>query len=449
MQDLITKYNKPIPRYTSYPTAPEWYQLSGEDWQQSIDIANSNSDNISLYFHIPFCRSACYYCACNIVVSPTGTMTEPYLQALKREIDFYSKHINPNKKVNQLHFGGGTPTYLTAEEIDDLMSYIASKFTLDLSEEREFSVEVDPRVTTVEQLEVMQEHGFNRISMGLQDFDPIVQESINRVQSFESVDNLIKSARQLNYKSINVDLIYGLPHQTVDKFANTINQVIELAPDRIALFNYAHLPSLRPYQKKYIKVEDLPVPAEKVNIFTNTIEQLSQHNYEYIGLDHFVKTSDELATAYYEGNLHRNFQGYSTRGELDMFALGVTSISQIQNIYSQNTKKINDYINYWTQDNIQYPLLDKGFKLSHDDIQRRSLIKDILCARSSIDLSKYNLDLQYEYKWLEEFIADNLITLDNNQLSITKTGQLFIRNIASVFDIYLRKDQQTMFSNSV
>lgn len=443
---LINKYNKSIPRYTSYPTAPEWSSLDTNIWSEYINKLNNNTQEISLYFHLPFCESQCYFCACNTVISPNRELLHPYLQALINEIKFVSGKLNKNIKIQQIHFGGGTPTYLDTNELKILLDNIFENFNIDSeSPNNEFSIEIDPRVTNKAQLELLATYGFSRVSMGVQDFTPNVQQAINRIQSVEQVKSLCEISRELGYKSINFDLIYGLPLQTLDGFSKTLELVSELSPDRIALFNYAHLPSLMPFQKKYIKNSELPSSEEKINIFTHSINYLSNNHYKYIGLDHFAKETDELALAFDNKTLHRNFQGYALKGNLDMLALGISGISDFQGLYSQNTKNLNNYLEHYSQNNITEPYIEKGYALSPDDIIRREIIKKILCE-GSLDLNEYNIDFTQEIDDLQELITDNIVEITNNKLLVK--NYLFLRNIASVFDIYLRKNKR-QFSKSL
>lgn len=449
LKQLVQKYNRAIPRYTSYPTAPQWGDMSGEDWLASVSA--SAGEKVSLYFHVPFCRSACYYCACNIIVSPKRQLVNPYLEALFREIDFYSQGIVSGCVISQLHFGGGTPTYLSVEELEILLSYISNSFSLDWSPEREFSIEIDPRVTTRDHLKLLRDWGFNRLSLGVQDFDEKVQSAINRIQSYDSVREIVEYARDIGFESINFDLIYGLPYQTQESFSRTMSQVDQLAPNRIALFNYAHLPSLIPHQKAYIKEDTLPSSEEKISIFIEAMEFFQESGYRYIGLDHFTRVEDPLYQAYVEGTLNRNFQGYSIKKELDMYALGVTSISSVGPMYYQNVKKINTYMSHWME-NPSVPLIEKGLILSDEDIIRRDIVRSILC-NGQIDLQKYQFllqdDLSYEKDQLQALKEDGLLCLEQDQLTVSELGRLFLRNIASVFDTYLRRDQRTLYSQSV
>jgi oxygen-independent coproporphyrinogen-3 oxidase len=455
--ELLAKYDKVGPRYTSYPTAPEWSsEFASQSWQQAIERSNQEQKDVSLYFHIPFCRSACYYCACNIVISPKSLMSEPYLAALKQEIVSVASLIDKKRKVKQLHFGGGTPTFLTAPQLKDLFETIKENFNLDYSEDSEYSIEIDPRVTSFEQLKLLRELGFNRVSLGVQDFDPVVQEAVNRIQSFEMIDEMLKYCRELGFESINFDLIYGLPFQTLESFKQTIQKVILLSPDRIALFNYAHLPSLRPFQKANIKEADLPSRDTKLLIFSEAMKQFSAAGYEFIGMDHFAKSNDELCKARRERTLHRNFQGYTTKAGCDLIGLGMTSISSINNTYSQNEKKLNRYVDFFKASDAKFAPLEKGFELSQEDLLRREVISRILChgvlVFAEID-EMFSLSFKEHFAKelieLAELEKDGLLRLSDSRLEVTSLGRIFLRNIGMVFDEYLQKNRNRLFSRTV
>lgn len=453
---LLNKYDKIGPRYTSYPTAPEWKNdFDLKQWQGAIERSNQKGEDISLYFHIPFCRSACYYCACNIVISPSGALSEPYLTALHKEIQIVGKSIDSKRKVKQLHFGGGTPTYISEEQIKQLFEQINQNFQLDFASDSEFSIEIDPRVTSFEQLKLLRSLGFNRLSLGIQDFNEKVQIAVNRLQSFEMIAQMLDYCRELGFESINFDLIYGLPFQSVEGFKETLEKVIKLNPDRIALFNYAHLPSLRPFQKAHIQEQNLPSKESKIAIFLEALKTFGENNYEFIGMDHFAKKQDELCIARTKRTLHRNFQGYTTKAGLDLLGLGMTSISAINNIYVQNEKKLNRYIEYF-ENNEQGIPIEKGFELSQEDLLRRSLISKILChglVFFSEFEEEFKIDFQsyfaYELEQLKDLEKDGLISLSLDKLEVTYIGRIFLRNIAMLFDNYLQKGSQKLFSRTV
>jgi len=457
--ELLHKYDKVGPRYTSYPTAPEWTNdFKQLDWLTAIEESNKLQKDISLYFHIPFCKSACYYCACNFVVSPQNKLAWPYLKALSREIKLISKLTDSRRKVKQLHFGGGTPTYLSVEQINYIVNEIKDNFNLNFSPDNEFSIEIDPRVTSFEHLKLLKDLGFNRVSMGIQDFDPSVQKAVNRIQSYEMVSGMVKYCRELGFESINFDLIYGLPCQSLSSFTQTLEKVTVLNPDRIALFNYAHLPSLRPFQKAYINESALPKRDEKFLIFCQAMKVFAEHDYEYIGMDHFAKRKDELCLARTAGTLHRNFQGYTTKAGCDLFGLGMTSISSIHNTYNQNEKRLTQYMNFFDENYIEESLnpLEKGFKCSPDDLLRRKVINNLLCHEKLLfdEIEKdfkinFNQYFKTELLELDELAKDNLIIKEKNSITVTSLGRIFLRNIAMPFDIYLQQNKNHLFSRTV
>ena len=455
IKDLLDKYDKVGPRYTSYPTAPEWKSdFDFTIWQETVKSNKDKPQEISLYLHIPFCKSACYYCACNIVISPHGDLTEPYLAAIKQEINLLKVNLGEQVKVKQLHFGGGTPTYLSISQFTDLMHCIKSNFELDLSPE--LSIEIDPRVTSFEQLTALRQMGFNRLSMGVQDFTPEVQIAVNRRQSYKEVQEMCAYCQELGYESLNFDLIYGLPLQNLVSFEQTLEQVLRISPDRIALFNYAHLPSLRPFQKAYIKENDLPERQTKVAIFLQALQILQEAGYEFIGMDHFAKKNDELCLARQNRTLHRNFQGYTTKAGLQLFGLGMTSISSIGNIYSQNQKKLNRYLEHFSKPNTTELPLEKGIKLSKEDVLRRAIINKILCHGVLIFgeiQEEFDLDFtQYfarELQDLQVLAKDGLLTITPQKIEISSVGRIFLRNIAMTFDLYLRAGHPKLFSRTI
>ena len=450
LKNLISKYGVSVPRYTSYPTAPEWKQdFSLDLLEQSISKSNEKGNDYSLYLHIPFCESQCYYCACNVVISPKHGIEERYLDRLKEELSFISERIDHSRKLVQMAWGGGTPTYLSPIQIEDLYSFISKKFSLyevgdeTLSYEHEYAIEVDPRVTSIDHLKAIYRLGFNRLSMGIQDFNPETQKAIHREQSFDLVKNLVDSARTIGFKSINFDLIYGLPYQNLESFSQTIKQVIELDPDRIALFNYAHIPQLFPFQKKYIPDESLASSDLKFEIFDLAINSFTDHGYVFIGLDHFAKPSDDLSKAFEKNTLYRNFQGYTTHDGCDLFGCGITAISDISGLYKQNHKKLNDYyMNFESE---------KFLQCTDDDIERRMIIKSIMCQNFAyINSNKYSFEIQS----LKEFQNEGLLSLSESHgstsLKVTELGRFFVRNIASCFDVYLRKhNSHKIFSKSL
>ncbi len=451
---LLEKYSVSIPRYTSYPTAPEWTEdFTQGDFLSANQSANEKSTPISLYFHLPFCESQCYFCGCNIVISKKHSIVKDYLVHLKKEIITLSELIDKKREVKQIHLGGGTPTYFQKEELRELFNSIKEKFNI--SKDCEIGVEVDPRVTTPDHLKTLSALGFNRLSMGIQDFNPEVQHAINRIQSYEETNKLIILSRELGFQSINIDLIYGLPLQTVSTFTRTINLITRLNPDRIALFHYAHLPQLIKHQAKYIPSKSLPTSNEKIEIFKKSVELLTTNNYIFIGLDHFAKPDDELALARNNKTLHRNFQGYTTKANCDLYGFGITAISNIQNTFSQNIKKLNPY--YEKLDACEMSIY-RGFVLKTDDLLRKDIIMKILChgkvTKSEIE-TVYQIDFDkyfsFELERLKDLQNDALVNISNTVIEVTNLGQYFLRNIACVFDYYLQRKnaEQKLYSKTI
>ncbi len=441
--ELLKKFNQPGPRYTSYPTAPLFSQeFTAADFEREIIDTNAgeNTGDISLYFHFPFCEKLCYFCGCNMLVTKDRTAISGYNDYLKREIELIAPLISKNRRVEQMHFGGGTPSYLTPDEILDIGNFIKSKFNF--CEDLEASVEIDPRNLTREHLEAFWEIGFNRTSFGVQDFNLQVQEAINRVQSEEITRQTVIWARELGYKSVNIDLIYGLPHQTLPNFAESVEKVIDISPDRIAVFNYAHVPWLKKHQN-IIKTEDLPSPDERLNILKMTIEKLVSNGYEYIGMDHFAKPTDDLAVAQKNNTLYRNFQGYSTKAGADVYAFGLSAISQFRNVYAQNLKSIKDY---YTRVDERLPATNVGYRMTYDDHVRKETINQLMCH---LEIDKRGIETKFDINFEEYFAADipklqtfineGLLENDKDKIKIIGAGILIIRNVAMCFDAYLEK----------
>jgi oxygen-independent coproporphyrinogen III oxidase len=387
------------------------------------------------------CDRLCFFCGCNTFITKNKKRVQKYLDYLKEEIRILSTYIHPNKKIKHIHWGGGTPTHLSPNQISELKSHIEQHF--EISAIAEQSCEIDPRKLTREHLEVLQTSGFNRISLGVQDFNPIVQKAINRIQSEELTLKVIHWIKELQFDSFNVDLIYGLPFQTKKEFAKTIKKTIEISPDRIALFNFAYVPWLKPHMK-LIKEQDLPTPQEKLDILEMSIETLIHHGYLFIGMDHFAKPEDELSKALKNKKLYRNFQGYSTNSDIDIYACGITGISQIGNIYAQNHKIERTY--FEAIDNGILPLC-KGYQLNKDDIIRRTVIMKIMCDFEldfSVIDSEFHIDSQkyftVEIKRIQPLILDGLLINSNNKLIITEKGRLLVRNIAMCFDKFITQD---------
>ncbi|MCX7797604.1 MAG: oxygen-independent coproporphyrinogen III oxidase [Melioribacter sp.] len=452
--NLIRKYDRPGPRYTSYPTAPQFNEsFTSEKFLDEIIRTNNleNPPNLSLYFHIPYCDTLCYFCGCNMLITRNRDRIKEYLRYLKNEIDLLRSYIIEGRKVVQLHWGGGTPTHLNPDEIIDLKSYINKNFYIDINAEQ--GCEIDPRGLTKEHIEALKVSGFNRISMGVQDFNEKVQKAVNRIQPEELTRQVIDWVRELKFQSINIDLIYGLPFQTVESFSETIDKVIEISPDRIAVFNFAHVPWLKKHQA-LIKPEDLPKPEEKLMIFKSTIEKLTSAGYVFIGMDHFAKPEDELAVALREKKLYRNFQGYSTHAGCDLYGFGITSISQIGRCYAQNVKKEKEYYN--KLDNEIIPT-ERGFYLSDDDLLRRHVITKIMCD-FELDFSSvenlFNIEFENYFnrslERLTEFINDGLVEIKNRKLIVTQMGRILVRNIAMNFDWYIeQKIDRAQYSRTI
>ena len=446
---LIQKYNYSGPRYTSYPTALEFSELF--DYPQFVQAAQQYPQRpLSLYVHIPFCHKLCYYCACNKIVTRQRHKAEEYLGYLEKEIQQQAK-LFAGRTVTQLHWGGGTPTYLSHEQIIRLMDMLKQHFQF--SSEGEFSIEIDPREITLDTLDLLKQVGFNRISLGVQDFDKRVQEVVNREQDNDFIRAMIHRAKELGFRSTNLDLIYGLPLQTRESFRHTLEQIAALQPDRLSVFNYAHLPARFAGQHK-IKEELLPSPAEKLAMLQETIEYLTSQGYLYIGMDHFAKPDDELAQAQRDGVLHRNFQGYTTQGDCDLLGLGVSAISMLGDAYSQNQKDLNVYYEQVTElGHAQW----KGCALERDDLIRRDVIKQLICnftldpkqieALYGISFAEYFAE---DLKLLQPFVNDGLVEVEEQCLRITATGRLLIRNVCMCFDVYLRqKARQQQFSRVI
>jgi oxygen-independent coproporphyrinogen-3 oxidase len=446
--DLIRKYNVPAPRYTSYPPATRFTEIPAETMLDRIRANEQSLRDLSLYFHLPFCQSLCWFCGCTTVITTQQEASAKYIGYLDREIAFMAGMLNPKRKVAQLHFGGGTPTFLKPDEIRRLGQIIRSRFTY--AEDIEAGVEIDPRRVVRDHITALRDAGFNRASLGVQDFNPDVQKAVHRIQSKEETEKTIQWLREDGFVSLNIDLIYGLPHQTVHSFEQTLNEVIKLKPDRFAVFNYAHVPWLKPAQN-ILKV--LPNPEVKLEMLKHTIEHLTSSGYVYIGMDHFARHDDELAVAQRNKTLQRNFQGYSTRGETDIYAFGMSSISQTNDAYWQNQKELPEY--YRAIDSNQSPIA-KGYVLTDDDKIRRQVIMRLMCDMSmdfaalsestGVDFTRY---FSAELNSLSDLEADGLIATNEHGLIVTELGRLLIRNIAVRFDAYNAKRTETTFSKSI
>ena len=448
------KYDKPGPRYTSYPTAPQFNNaFTAENYLDEIIKTNYGEDlpDLSIYFHLPFCDTLCYFCGCNMIITRNRDRVKEYLKYLKKEIDMVRTYILPDRKVSQLHWGGGTPTHLTPDEINDLASYIKKNFNF--KENSENGCEIDPRELKRAHLEALRNNGFNRISMGVQDFNEKVQKAVNRIQPEDITRQTAQWVRELGFSSINLDLMYGLPFQTIKTFEETVEKVIDISPDRIAVFNYAHVPWMKKHMA-LIHPEDIPAPETKLEILKMTIEKLTSAGYIFIGMDHFAKPDDELAIALREKKLYRNFQGYSTHSGSDLYAMGVTAISQLKNIYTQNIKTEKEYF-----DAIDREILPvtRGYYLNEDDHIRRDVIMQIMC-NFELDIpsveKKHNIEFKKYFSWglknMKEMEADNLITVTESKIEVSEMGKLLIRNIAMNFDGYIeRKEDTAKYSRTV
>lgn len=441
-EEFLEKYNRPGPRYTSYPTAPVWNDSFGPgDLERVFGEAERAKTPVSLYMHIPFCESLCLFCACNVVIQKDKGVAPPYLDVLKRETERVSRSISKDRPVVQFHWGGGTPTYLSPEQIEDLFEFTRERFHF--APDSEIGIEVDPRVTSRGHLETLRRLGFNRLSMGIQDFQVQVQQAVHRVQPFEMTRDLLFSARRLGFESINVDLIYGLPYQTPESFAHTVDQIIGLSPDRIALFSYAHVPWLKKQQGSFIG--HLPEGMMKFEIFRTGLLKFVEAGYLYIGMDHFAKPGDELAVSQQKRTLHRNFQGYTTKAGADLYGMGITAISGIQSAYAQNHRDIPS----WQKAVDERGLATmRGYHLSEEDRLRRAVISRLLCHTILIkdEISQefgadFDEHFAEEVRRFEPFREDGLVQLERNEIRATWLGRIFIRNLAMVFDPYLEKQQ--------
>lgn len=452
---LLHKYNQPLPRYTSYPPATEMAEnFSPRNFEAAIALGNYRQTPLSLYCHIPFCESACYFCGCNTVITRHKKVADPYLDSLERNIAQVAHQVK-RRQVNQLHWGGGTPSYLTMAQVERLWNVLHQHF--EFEPEAEISIEVNPRDLDRDYVWFLKDLGFKRVSFGLQDFDSKVQAAINRIQPEAMLFNAMGWLREAGFESINVDLIYGLPYQTLATFHDTLEKTLSLDPDRIAVFNFAYVPWLKPVQKKHIDPATLPGPAEKLEIFHMTIDRLTSAGYQFIGMDHFAKANDELAIAQAQGQLHRNFQGYTTLPESDLLGFGMTSISMLHDVYSQNHKGLRDF--YKAVDAKVLPV-ERGVVLSQDDSLRRAVIMELMCqfelSKSAIE-EKYHLSFDQDFddyfarerQDLKALEADGLLRLTPNHIEVLPAGRLLIRNIAAVFDVYLRNRTIRQFSQSV
>lgn len=448
-QEILNKYNYSGPRYTSYPTALEFHEaFTVADYDMACTQYPERP--LSLYVHIPFCHKLCYYCGCNKVITRHSHKADEYLDVIEHEIRQRASLLN-GREVTQLHFGGGTPTFLSKTQITRLMMILRDEFNF--TADAEISIEVDPREIELDVLDHLRNEGFNRLSIGVQDFNKEVQKLVNREQDEEFIIAMVQRAKELGFRSTNLDLIYGLPKQTQALFAETLKQVLEMKPGRLSVFNYAHMPQLFAAQRK-IKDEDLPEAKEKMAILQDTIETLTGAGYQFIGMDHFALPEDELAVAQREGILHRNFQGYTTQGEADLIGFGVSAISMVGDAYAQNQKELKKY---YAQVNDLRHALWKGVALDSDDLLRREVIKQLICnfkldkimieSEFSVNFNRY---FKEDLELLQTFINDDLVEVDDKEIRVTLRGRLLIRNICMCFDKYLRaKARQQQFSRVI
>lgn len=450
--ETLKRYNVSGPRYTSYPTAPEWKDgMDGSVYRQHLALAGKANDPLSLYIHIPFCSSLCTYCGCHVTIRKPGhEIGHDYIDRLEKEISLVAEGLGRRKLLHQLHWGGGTPTFLLPDQLERLKMIVDQYF--DISADAEVAIEIEPRRVNHDLLRKLKELGFNRVSMGVQDLDPKVQEAVRRVHPPERIREVVEGCREMGFDRINLDLIYGLPHQNRASFSKTVQEIVSLQPDRVALYSFAHIPWLKKHQKA-IDSQDLPSPEEKVGIFLDSTESFLKGDYQAIGMDHFARKDDEMSIAYREGRLHRNFMGYTVLKGDDFIGLGVSSIGYVQGGYFQNMKEMKEYSG--SLDVNEYPL-DRGLVLSEDDLLRKKVIEDLMC-RFAIDKSEWEEktgqpfgDLfQAEEEHLKNCLDDGLLKEEGNALVVTDLGKLFVRNICMGFDAYLRKQETYQRFSSV
>ena len=445
----FVKFSKAGPRYTSYPTAVEF--STNFTYEQYTSILREQTRDLSLYFHLPFCRSACYFCGCNVIYTAKDENKERYLHYIFKELEMLREFTNTSRKVVQMHFGGGTPTFFSATQLERLIKKIKSVF-VNFSENAEISCEIDPRFLSEEQTKVLTENGFNRISFGVQDFDDKVQKEIHRIQPFETTKNAVDMVRSYGIKSVNMDLIYGLPFQSLESFQNTLAKALLISPDRFAIFNYAHVPWLKKNMRKFNE-NDIPSPDVKLQILEFCEQFLSANGYKMIGMDHFAKPNDELFKALENGSLHRNFQGYTTKGGADLLGIGLTSIGEGKRHYAQNFKDIPSYENAIDSGRLPF---ERGVLLSDDDELRKAVIMELM-ANFALDIKK--IEHEFKIDFFEYFKEDlellgeykDFVSVDKNTLKVNDTGVLLIRNIAMCFDAYMKNisDDKKVFSKTV
>lgn len=451
--DLIRRYDLAGPRYTSYPTAAQFTSQVGTfDLLHALRESRKALRPLSLYVHVPFCANICYYCACNKVITKDRGRAHAYLQRLEQEIQLIGCHLDPAQRVEQLHLGGGTPTFLSHDELRQLMAKLREHLNLQDDDSGDYSIEIDPREADWSTMGLLRELGFNRVSIGVQDFDPAVQRAVNRLQSLDETRAVIEAARTLQFRSVNIDLIYGLPKQTPENFAHTVQEVIQLQPDRLSVFNYAHLPE-RFMPQRRIDSQDLPNPGHKLAMLQGTIEQLTAAGYRYIGMDHFALPDDDLAIAQEEATLQRNFQGYTTHGHCDLIGLGVSAISQIGDLYCQNNSDLPQYQKTLADGQLA---TSRGLVCSADDRVRRAVIQQLICHFNlvfaeieqafDIDFAGY---FASEWPALQVMAKDGLIELESDHIRVLPAGRLLVRSVCMVFDAYLEQQNRQRFSRVI
>jgi oxygen-independent coproporphyrinogen III oxidase len=452
--ELIKKYDRPGPRYTSYPTAPEWTDFSAEQYEQHLARANAQGGPLSIYVHLPFCREMCRFCGCNVIATHDRNRPDAYLDVLEKEIELVAKRLPHRRAASQLHWGGGTPTFLDEKQLARCHEVIAKSF--DFTKDVEKAIEIDPAITTKSQIDLLARLGFNRISMGVQDFDPKVQQTVARIQGEKETADLVQAARDAGFGGVNLDLIYGLPFQTLDTWKTTLDKIIAIRPDRMAVFGFAYVPWAKPHQR-LLPEGELPKTELRVQLFLAAVEAFTKAGYRLIGLDHFALESDELAKAQDAGTMFRNFQGYTVRPAEDTVAFGMTSISDIGGAYAQNAHKLKD----WQAKVLAGELpVTRGASVSADDLLRRFVINRVMCLLK-LDLrevgEKFGAGARKDIeaslqRGVDELKADGLVTFDGEVLKVTPLGQLLVRNVAMLFDAYLPKhagDKKQTFSRTV
>jgi oxygen-independent coproporphyrinogen-3 oxidase len=451
--DLIKKYDRPGPRYTSYPTAPEWKEtFRAEQYLTHLARAEAAGGPLSIYVHLPFCREMCRFCGCNVIATHDRSRADAYLDVLEKEVALVAAHLPTRRSVSQLHWGGGTPTFLDEAQLTRCHAILARTFRF--LPDAELAVEIDPAITTVSQVELLAKLGFNRISMGVQDFDPKVQETVGRIQGEQETADLVAAARASGYRGVNLDLIYGLPYQTPVTWADTLRRILAMRPDRMAVFGFAYTPWFKPHQK-LLPQEALPNPEARVHQFLQTVEAFTGDGYRLIGLDHFALETDELSRAQVAGTMFRNFQGYTVRPAEDTVSFGVSSISDIGGAYAQNSHKLKDWVDQVEAGKLP---VDRGAAMSEDDVLRRFVVNRVMC-QLKLDLDEVGREfgaaargqIEADLKGgLGELHADGLVDFDGTVLTVKPLGQLLVRNVAMLFDAYLKKgDTAQRFSRTV